>query len=111
MEKLMVNTPAFLFSALLLILLASAIWVLASVLVDRSLHSAIKENSDFLLLDQIRIIKKRLRMSLAMQVMGVSCMLLCMAFVYFIFMYLYMLAETMLGISFGNGFLSGHFHP
>jgi len=111
MEKLTLTTPAFLFSALLLILLASAIWVLASALVDRSLHSVIKENSNLLLLAQIRIIKKRLRMSLAMQVMGVFCMLLCMVFVYFIFMYLYMLAETMLGIFFGNGLLSGHFHP
>ena len=111
MEQFAITFPIVLFSVVYLLLLAYAIWFLVDALVVRNLNTISDENINSLLLEQVSNIRKRLRQTLVMQVVGFSCLLLCLVFVYFIFMYLYILAEMMLGISFGSGFLSGHLHP
>ncbi|HEX7584712.1 MAG TPA: DUF2721 domain-containing protein [Prolixibacteraceae bacterium] len=110
MEQFAISFPVLLFSVVSLLLLAYAIWFLVDALVVRNLNTISDENINSLLLEQVSNIRKRLRLTLTMQVVGFSCLLLCVVFVYFIFMYLYILAEMMLGISFGSGFLSGHLH-
>ena len=84
MEKLTHSSLAFMFVALVFIFLVSTFWFLASEMNDKSNSAIFKEDSGLLPFTQIKAIKKRLRMTLTMEVMGVSCFLLCVVFVYFI---------------------------
>ncbi|HRA60427.1 MAG TPA: DUF2721 domain-containing protein [Bacteroidia bacterium] len=111
MEKLTLTTPTVLFIFLSLILLAGAIWFIAYALVDRSITAKFKGNPNLLVLAQIKDVKKRFILTITLQLTGVFCLLLSLVFVYFIFMYLYMLAEIMFGISFGSLFSTGYPHP
>jgi hypothetical protein len=111
MEQFTFSAPALLFSVVSLLLLSYAIWFLVETRIVRSMRATLDEKTNSPLLEPISNVRKRFRQTLSIQVVGFSCILFCMSFVYFIFMYLYILAETMVGISFGNGLLSGHFHP
>ena len=111
MEKLTLTTPTVLFIFLSLILLAGAIWFIAYALVDRSITAKFKGNPNLLVLAQIKDVKKRFILTITLQLTGVFCLLLSLVLVYFIFMYLYMLAEMMFGISFGPLFSTGYPHP
>jgi hypothetical protein len=111
MEKLTLTTPTILFAVISLILLAGAIWFIVYATVDRSLTAKFKGNPNLLVLAQVKDVKKRLLLTITLQLTGVLCLLLSMVLVYFIFMYLYMLAEMMFGISFSPLFSAGYPHP
>lgn len=111
MEQFAITFPIALFSVISLLLLAYAIWFLVDAQVVRSLHTTSDENTNSLLLEQVSNIRKRFRLTLTMQVVGFSCLLLCVVLVYFIFMYLYILAEMMFGTAIGPDLFHGSFHP
>lgn len=86
MDQLTLTTPALLFSAISLILLAYTNRFLAYASVVRDLHYRFKENPTHSILEQINNLRTRLKLTRAMQVLGISSLLLCvlcMLLIYF----------------------------
>ncbi|MDA3818643.1 MAG: DUF2721 domain-containing protein, partial [Prolixibacteraceae bacterium] len=71
MDKLTLTTPALLFSAVSLILLAYTNRFLGYAQVVRNLYERFKENPDNILLAQIKNLRKRMYLTRAMQLLGV----------------------------------------
>lgn len=71
MDKLTLTTPALLFSAVSLILLAYTNRFLAYAQIVRNLYTEFKKNKDLVLIDQIKNLRKRLYLTRAMQIFGV----------------------------------------
>jgi hypothetical protein len=71
MEELTLTTPALLFSAVSLILLAYTNRFLTYTQVIRNLYDKFKENPDNVLMAQINNIRKRLYLTRTMQILGV----------------------------------------
>ncbi len=99
MEQLTLTTPALLFSAVSLILLAYTNRFLAYAAVVRGLHATFKENPNILLLGQIQNLRKRLRLTQTMQVLGISSLLLCVICMFLIYVHFSALAEITFGIA------------
>ncbi len=99
MEQLTLTTPALLFSAISLILLAYTNRFLAYAQVVRNLHATFKENPNSLLLGQIQNLRKRLRLTQTMQVLGISSLLLCVVCMFLVYVRLFMWAEILFGIA------------
>ncbi len=93
MEQLTLTTPALLFSAVSLILLAYTNRFLAYASVVRTLHATFKENPNVLLLGQIQNLRKRLRLTRTMQILGISSLLLCVICMFLIYVHFSVLAE------------------
>ncbi|WP_100612206.1 DUF2721 domain-containing protein [Confluentibacter lentus] len=85
MEELTLTTPAVLFSAITLIMLAYTNRFLAYAAVVRSLHDKYLEKKDKQLIKQIENIKKRLYLTRAMQIYGISSLLLCVLTMFLIY--------------------------
>ena len=84
--ELSLNTPALLFPALTLIMLAYTNRFLALGTLIRNLYREYEARHDDITLSQIRSLKHRLRLIRNMQLLGVLSLLfcvVCMAFVYF----------------------------
>jgi len=75
--ELTVNTPALLFPALSLLLLAYTNRFLALASVARSLHATYRSSHDEAYLEQIQNLRKRIRLIRNMQFYGVLSILLC----------------------------------
>ena len=99
MEQLTLTTPALLFSAVSLILLAYTNRFLAYASVVRALHATFKENPNRLLLGQIQNLRKRLRLTQTMQVLGISSLLLCVICMFLIYIHFSSLAEITFAIA------------
>lgn len=99
MEQLTLTTPALLFSAVSLILLAYTNRFLAYASVVRGLHATFKENPNILLLGQIQNLRKRLRLTQTMQVLGISSLLLCVICMFLIYVHLSALAEITFAVA------------
>ena len=85
MEQLTLTTPALLFSAISLIMLAYTNRFLAYASVIRDLHDKYKEEKDSILIAQIENIKKRLYLTRSMQILGISSLLLCVVTMFLIY--------------------------
>ncbi|MDO7173968.1 DUF2721 domain-containing protein [Mariniflexile sp. AS56] len=85
MEELTLTTPAVLFSAISLIMLAYTNRFLAYAAVIRDLHSKYKKNKDKVLIAQIQNIKQRLYLTRSMQIFGISSLLLCVLTMFLIY--------------------------
>jgi len=85
MEELTLTTPALLFSAISLIMLAYTNRFLAYAAVIRSLHDKYLKNKDRVLIAQIENIKKRLYLTRSMQIFGISSLLLCVLTMFLIY--------------------------
>lgn len=86
--NLSITTPALLFSAVSLILLAYTNRFMGYANTIRSLYAEFKQNKDYVLVDQIKNLRKRLYLIRAMQILGVLSLLLSMGsmlFLYFSF--------------------------
>ncbi len=79
MTDLTLTTPALLFSAISLLLLAYTNRFLALAALVRSLHAQYKERPDDLLFGQIKNLKLRLSLIRHMQIYGLASLLLCVA--------------------------------
>jgi peptidoglycan/LPS O-acetylase OafA/YrhL len=99
MEQLTLTTPALLFSAVSLIILAYTNRFLAYASVVRNLHTTFKENPNSVLLGQIKNLRKRLRLTQLMQVLGISSLLLCVVCMFLIYVDYQFWAEILFGFA------------
>ncbi len=102
MDKLTLTTPALLFSAVSLILLAYTNRFLGYAQVVRNLYERFKENPDSILLAQIKNLRKRMYLTRAMQLLGVLSLFLCVVSMFLIYVDLKMSGAW----AFGFGLLS-----
>jgi len=99
MNELNLATPALLFSAISLIMLAYTNRFLAYASLVRSLHARYLENKDRVLLWQIKNLRKRLSLTRGMQVLGISSLLLCVATMFFIYIGTITMAVVIFGVA------------
>ncbi|HEX9188690.1 MAG TPA: DUF2721 domain-containing protein, partial [Vicinamibacteria bacterium] len=76
-SRMTLATPALLFSAISLLMLAYTNRFLALAALVRRLHALYKEKPDEVLVGQIRNLRTRLDLIRWMQVLGVASLLLC----------------------------------
>jgi len=98
-EQITLTTPALLFSAISLILLAYTNRFLAYAALIRSLHEKFKVDPSELLKSQIANIRKRLYLTKNMQIMGVASLFLCVATMFLIFVGQLTVAVWVFGIA------------
>jgi len=84
-EQITLTTPALLFSAISLILLAYTNRFLAYAALIRGLHEKFKADPNELLKSQIVNIRKRLYLTKNMQILGVASLFLCVGTMFLIF--------------------------
>ena len=97
MQHLTLTTPALLFSAISLILLAYTNRFLSCANVVRQLHDQYLKHSDDILRSQISNLRKRLYLIRAMQVLGVISLLLCVLCMFLIYISWVGFAEVVFG--------------
>lgn len=85
MEELTLTTPALLFSAISLIMLAYTNRFLAYAAVIRNLHAVYLERQDKSVLPQIKNLKLRVNLTRWMQIFGISSLLLCVLTMFLIY--------------------------
>lgn len=99
MEQLTLTTPALLFSAISLIMLAYTNRFLAYAAVVRNLHDKYLLNKDQSIIKQIENIKKRLYLTRSMQIFGISSLLLCVLTMFLIYIKQHIIAIWVFGIA------------
>ncbi|PQV48188.1 uncharacterized protein DUF2721 [Jejuia pallidilutea] len=99
MEQLTLTTPALLFSAISLIMLAYTNRFLAYAATIRSLHDKYIQNKDSVLIAQIENIKKRLYLTRAMQILGISSLLLCVLTMFLVYIEQQTVAVWVFGVA------------
>ena len=97
--KLTLTTPAVLFSAISLLLLAYTNRFLALAALVRSLHEKYKENQDKIISGQIDNLKQRILLIKNMQFFGITSLLLCVLTMFLVYVNLNFVAEVVFGIS------------
>tara|TARA_R110002072_G_scaffold12238_1_gene53431 strand:- start:130 stop:525 length:396 start_codon:yes stop_codon:yes gene_type:complete len=99
MEQLTLTTPALLFSAISLIMLAYTNRFLAYAAIIRSLHDTYKKEKDSVLIAQIKNIKQRLYLTRSMQIFGITSLLLCVLTMFLIYIQQNMIAVWVFGLA------------
>jgi len=99
MEQLTLNTPALLFSAISLIMLAYTNRFLAYAAVIRNLHAIYLEKKQASLLRQIKNLKIRLNLTRWMQIFGISSLLCCVLTMFLIYINLQIIAIYLFGFA------------
>ncbi|WP_299224160.1 DUF2721 domain-containing protein [uncultured Psychroserpens sp.] len=99
MNELTLTTPALLFSAISLIMLAYTNRFLAYAAVIRNLHDKYLEQMDSSLIQQINNLKLRLNLTRWMQIFGISSLLLCVLTMFLIYINYHMLAVWIFGLA------------
>jgi len=99
MEELTLTTPALLFSAISLIMLAYTNRFIAYAAIIRNLHDKYLLQKDERLIKQIKNLKKRLYLTRAMQITGISSLLLCVLTMFLIFIEQHVVAVWVFGIA------------
>jgi hypothetical protein len=99
MEQLSLTTPALLFSAISLIMLAYTNRFLAYAAVIRNLHDKYLQKKDERLIKQIKNIKQRLYLTRSMQIAGISSLLLCVLTMFLIYIQQHTVAVWVFGVA------------
>lgn len=99
MEQLTLTTPALLFSAISLIMLAYTNRFLAYAAVVRNLHDKYLEKKDTSIIKQIENLKKRLYLTRSMQILGISSLLLCVLTMFLIYIEQHLIAIWIFGVA------------
>ncbi len=99
MNILSLTTPALLFSAISLILLAYTNRFLAYASVVRALHEKLKKDPSKLIVGQIKNLRKRLYLTRSMQILGILSLLLCVLCMFLIYIEKQMMAEFIFGVA------------
>lgn len=94
-----ITTPALLFPAVSLIILAYTSRFLELADLVRRLHARYQENPGLFLLGQIQNLQKRIILIRDMQAAAATCMFLCIICIFFIFAGLNFVAVILFGIS------------
>jgi hypothetical protein len=98
MEPLTLTTPALLFSAISLILLAYTNRFLTLAQLVRSLHAMYKNDPTQLLFGQIDNLRRRIYLIKSMQVYGVASLLFCVVSMFLIYVGSNLAAEIIFGL-------------
>jgi len=93
------TTPALLFPALSLLLLAYTNRFLTLAGLVRNLHSEYQEDRSSILIGQIRNLQKRISLIKAMQIYGVTSLFLCVLCMGFLFFQLTLIGELIFALS------------
>ncbi|MEL4456353.1 DUF2721 domain-containing protein [Lutimonas vermicola] len=99
MEQLTLTTPALLFSAISLIMLAYTNRFLAYAAVVRNLHDMYKKDQNQVLIRQIKNLRQRLYLTRAMQIFGISSLLLCVLTMFLIYIEQHVIAVWVFGVA------------
>jgi len=99
MEELSLITPTFLFSAISLLLLAYTNRFLSYAQVVRTLKDKYLEDPDKVKAAQIANLRKRLYMTRAMQLLGISSLFLCVVTMFLIYVGLQLPAVYVFGVA------------
>jgi hypothetical protein len=99
MEQLTLTTPALLFSAISLIMLAYTNRFLAYADVIRSLHDKYIKEKNSILIAQIKNIKRRLYLTRSMQIFGISSLILCVLTMLLIYIQQHAVAVWLFGLA------------
>lgn len=99
MEQLTLTTPALLFSAISLIMLAYTNRFIAYAAIIRNLHDKYLLKKDERLIKQIKNLKQRLYLTQAMQITGISSLLLCVLTMFLIFIEQHVVAVWVFGVA------------
>lgn len=97
--KLSLTTPAVLFSAISLLLLAYTNRFLTIAQLVRGLHAKYKENKDALIYGQIKNLRLRIQLIRNMQIFGIISLLLCVACMFLLYVEWIAIAEVIFGIA------------
>ena len=97
--KLSLATPALLFSAISLLLLAYTNRFLTIAQLVRNLHAKYKENRDKIIYGQIRNLRKRINLIRNMQVFGLISLLLCVICMFLLYIEWTAVAEIVFGVA------------
>lgn len=97
--KLSLATPALLFSAISLLLLAYTNRFLAIAQLVRSLHSKYKDTPDQILFGQIKNLRTRLELIRNMQICGIISLLLCVICMFLLYVDLIRISEIVFGVA------------
>lgn len=95
--KLSLTTPAVLFSAISLLLLAYTNRFLTIAQLVRTLHSKYKENKSHIIFGQIKNLRKRINLIRYMQIFGIVSLLLCVACMFLLYIEYNAIAELIFG--------------
>ncbi len=98
-EEITLTTPALLFSAISLIMLAYTNRFMSYATLIRSLHEKFKVKPDEVLLGQIANLRKRLYLTKYMQILGVSSLFLCVLTMFLILIGSQLLAIWIFGVA------------
>jgi len=98
-EQITLTTPALLFSAISLILLAYTNRFLGYATLIRTLHEKFKVNPNELLKGQIANLRKRLYLTKNMQILGVTSLFLCVGTMFLIFVGEQLVAVWIFGVA------------
>ena len=99
MEELTLTTPALLFSAISLIMLAYTNRFLAYAAVIRNLSEKYLEKKDDALIRQINNLKLRLNLTRYMQIFGITSLLLCVLTMFLIYINQNIVAVWVFGLA------------
>ncbi|KGL61611.1 Protein of unknown function [Polaribacter sp. Hel1_33_78] len=99
MEELTLTTPALLFSAISLIMLAYTNRFLAYAAVIRNLHAKFLERQEESLLRQIQNLKLRLNLTRWMQIFGITSLLFCVLTMFLIYINYHTIAVYVFGFA------------
>jgi len=99
MEQLTLTTPALLFSAISLIMLAYTNRFLAYASVVRSLHDSYKKEKNEVLIRQIKNLRQRLYLTRSMQIFGITSLLLCVLTMFLIYIEQHVIAIWIFGMA------------
>jgi amino acid permease len=99
MEELTLTTPALLFSAISLIMLAYTNRFLAYAAVIRNLSDKYREKMEVSLMRQINNLKLRLQLTLWMQIFGIASLLLCVLTMFLIYIDQHIVAIWVFGVA------------
>ena len=99
MEELTITTPALLFSAISLIMLAYTNRFLAYAAIIRNLHDKYQKEKDSVLIAQIKNIKHRLYLTRSMQIFGITSLLFCVLTMFLIFIQQHAIAVWIFGLA------------
>lgn len=97
--KLTLTTPALLFSAISLLLLAYTNRFLTIATLIRNLHAQFKQNPTHLLFGQISNLRKRTYLIRSMQILGLTSLLLCVLCMLLLYIESIKMAEWIFGIA------------
>lgn len=97
--ELSLTTPAVLFSAISLLLLAYTNRFLTIAQLVRTLHSKYKENKNVIIFGQIKNLRKRINLIRNMQIYGIISLLLCVACMFLLYIEYDAVAEIIFGIA------------